>query len=56
MSEEGIKDITKSNSLFAPTFVNDYILPGVNFNRHCLISNNISIPKNLLNIYMFLTY
>ena len=56
MSEEGIKDITKSNSLFAPTFVNDYILPGVNFNGHCLISNNISIPKNLINIYMFLTF
>ena len=29
MSEESIENITKSNSLFAPTFVNHYILPDV---------------------------
>ena len=45
MSEEDIENITKSNSLFAPTFVNHYILPDVNFNRHCLINKNIFIPK-----------
>ena len=27
----------------------------VNFNRHCLINNNISMPKNVINLY-FLTY
>ena len=37
MSEENIENKTKSNSLFAPIFVNHYILPGVNFNGHCLI-------------------
>ena len=34
MSEESIENITKSNSLFAPTYVNRYILPDVNFNGH----------------------
>ena len=37
MSEENIENITKSNSLFAPTFVNNCILPDVIFNEHCLI-------------------
>ena len=44
MSEEGIENITKSNSIFAQTFVNHYILPDVYFNGHCLIKNNFSIP------------
>ena len=43
MSEENIENITKSDSNFAPTFVN-HVLPGINFNGHCLI-NHISIPK-----------
>ena len=34
MSEESIENITKSNSFFAPAFVNHYILPDVNFNGH----------------------
>ena len=42
MSEESIEIITKSNSLFAPD---------VMFNGHCLINNNISIPKKVINIY-----
>ena len=37
MSEESMENITKSNSLFAPTFVNNYILPDLIFNEHCLI-------------------
>ena len=44
MSEEGIGNITKWNSLFAPTFVNHYMLPDVYFHGHCLIDSNISIP------------
>ena len=47
MFEEIIENITKSDSLFAPTFVNDYILPHVNFDGHCLLNNNISIPKKV---------
>ena len=41
MSEESIENITKSNSLFAPTFVIHYVLPDVSFNWHCFINNNI---------------
>ena len=44
MSEESIENITQSD-VFAPTFVTHNILPDVNFNRHCLINNDISIPK-----------
>ena len=52
MSQESIENITKSNSLFALTFVNHYILPNVDFNGHCLINNNISIPKKIINLYI----
>ena len=45
MPEESIKNITKSDTVFAPIFVNNYLLSDVNFNRHCLIYNNISTPK-----------
>ena len=44
MSKENIENVTKSNNLFARTFVNHYILPDRYFNGHCLINNNISIP------------
>ena len=52
MSEECIKNITKSDSRFAPTFANQYILPDVNFNGHCLINNNISTHKKVIIIYI----
>ena len=35
MSRESIENITKSKSIFAPTLVNHYILPDINFNGHC---------------------
>ena len=37
MSEEFIENITKSDSSFAPTFVDRCLLPGTSFNGHCLI-------------------
>ena len=40
-----LKKITKSNSNFTSNFVNHYLLGDVNFNEHCLIKNNISVPK-----------
>ena len=46
MSEESIENITKSNGLFAPTFVK-HILADVNFNGHYL-TNNISIPEKVI--------
>ena len=44
MSEESTKNKIKSDSNFAPNFVNHHLLPDINFNGHCLI-NNVSIPK-----------
>ena len=55
MSEENIENITKSNSNFAPTFVDHYLLPDINFNGHCLLKNNISIPKKVINLYISYT-
>ena len=46
ISEENIENITKSDSNFALTFVYHHLLPDINFNGHCLIKNNISIPNN----------
>ena len=51
MSEENIKNITKSDSNFPPTFVDHHALPDINFNGHCLI-NNISIPNKVINLYI----
>ena len=54
ISEENIENITKSNSNFAPTFADHYLLPDINFNRHCLI-NSICFPKKVINIYITYT-
>ena len=51
MSEENIEIITKSDSNFAPTFVNHHVLPDINFNGQCLI-NNIYITKKVIKIYI----
>ena len=45
MSEESIENITNSDSNFAPTSVDHFLLEDMNFNGHCLIKNNISNPK-----------
>ena len=54
MSEENIVNITKSDSNFAPTFVDHHLLTDIKFNGHCLI-NNISIPKKIINLYISYT-
>ena len=51
-SEENVENITKSESNFAPTFVNHYILPNINFSEHCLINNDISIPRKIITLYV----
>ena len=51
MSEENIEIITKSDSNFAPNFFDHHMLPDMIFNGHCLIKNNISIPKKVINLY-----
>ena len=50
ISEESIENINKSDRNFAPTFLDHYILPDINFNGHCLIKNNIFIPKKVMNL------
>ena len=50
ISVKNVEIITKSDSNFAPTFVDRHVLPDINFNEHCLISNNISIPTKVINI------
>ena len=52
MSEENIENIGKSDSTFAPTFVDHHILPGKSFNGHFVIENNISIPKNVIDLHI----
>ena len=54
MSEENIENITKLASLFAPAFVDHYVLPNINFDEHCLI--NISIPKGVIRVYIYISY
>ena len=55
MSEENIENITKSDSNFAPTFLDHHLSPDINFNGHSLIKNNISIPKKVINLYISYT-
>ena len=47
-----IENITELDSNFPPTFVNHHLLPPINFNGHCLIDNNITIPKKVINLYI----
>ena len=51
MSEEGIENITKLDSNFAPTFVDHHLLLNMDFNGHCL-TKNISIPKTVIDLYI----
>ena len=55
MSEENIETITKSDSNFAPTFVDHHLLPDISFNEPCLIKNFISTPKKIINLYISYT-
>ena len=55
MSEERIENVTKSDSNFAPTFIDHHLLLDMNFNGHCLMKNSISIPKKGMNLYISYT-
>ena len=55
MPGESIENITKSDINFALTFVDHHVLPDLNFNEHCLIKNNISIPEKVINLYISYT-
>ena len=45
MSEESIENITKSDSNFAPTFVDHHLLRDMNFNGHCEKMIFLSLKK-----------
>ena len=55
MSEESIENIIKSDSNFAPIFVDHHVLPDINSNGYCLIKNNISIPKKVIDLHISYT-
>ena len=55
ISEESIENITKSDSNFAPTFVDHTLLPDMNFSGHCLIEDSIFIPKKVIHLYISYT-
>ena len=52
MSEDSIKNVNKSESNFAPTFVGHHLLPDITFNGPCLMENSISILKNIVMPYI----
>ena len=52
VSEESIENVAKSDSNFAPTFVDHHLLTHMNFNGHCLMKNNNSIPKKVINLHI----
>ena len=51
MLEENI-EIWLNQTAIAPTSVDQYFLPDINFNGHCLIKNNISIPEKVISLYI----
>ena len=55
ISKENIENTTKSDSNSAPTFVDHHLLQDINFNGHCLININISIPKKVIKLYISYT-
>ena len=55
ISEESIENITKLDSNFVPAFFYYHPLPDIYFYRHCLIKNDISIPKKVINLYITYT-
>ena len=52
ISEENIENITKSDSNFAPIFVDHHVLPDINFNGRCLKKNKTSFSKKVINLYI----
>ena len=53
--QKNIENVTKSDRSFAPTFVDHWLLPDINLNGHCLINNNVSIPRKVINVYISYT-
>ena len=47
VSEENIENITKSDSNFAPTFVDHHVLPDINSNERCLMNTYFTLNNCL---------
>ena len=52
MSEQNTENITKLDSNFELIFDYHHVLPDINFNGHCLINNNISVPNKVVNLHI----
>ena len=52
ISEESIENITKSDSSFAPIFIDQHLLPGITFNGHYLIKTCFCIPKKVIHLHI----
>ena len=50
--QKKILKIWLNQTAIAPTSVDQYFLPDINFNGHCLIKNNISIPEKVISLYI----
>ena len=46
---------SNSESNFAQTFFDHLLLSDINFDRHCLINNNISVLEKVINLYFLYT-
>ena len=55
ISVQSIENITKSDNNCARALVDHHLLSDMTFNWHCLIKNNISIPKKVTLLYISLT-
>ena len=53
--KESIEDTTQSERNFAPIFVDHHLLSDMSFNEHCLIENNISITRKVINLCIYYT-
>ena len=52
ISEESIENITTSDNTFSPRLTDSRPLPVVKSNRNCLLRNNISAFKKVINLYI----
>ena len=53
--KKSIKNITKSDRKFAPTFIHTNLLPDLKFNGYCLI-NMIPDSGKVINICIYISY
>ena len=55
MSEESIKNPPGSDNNFAPNLINSYRLPNAKFSENCLINNNTSASRKVINLQISYT-